>query len=136
MKFKPDPILVDTVRSRIRMKMDELGISQAQLADAAGVTRSGLNELLKKERLPGCDFLIKVAERLGVSIDYLVGRGFLPEVEGLLYDTSTQRLLTAFAALDPDKRERLIEMIEELNKVDGSIDNTVYSAAQRSAEQH
>lgn len=101
---------------RIRLRMEELGISQAQLADEADIKRSALNEVLNKNRLPGCDFFMKVAERLGVSIDYLVGRGQEEAIEVLLKEIPTKRLLAAFAALDLDKREHFLTIIEGLAK--------------------
>jgi transcriptional regulator with XRE-family HTH domain len=122
MQKKPDPILLETVRMRIRLRMEELGISQAQLADGADIKRSALNEVLNKNRLPGCDFFIKIAERLEVSIDYLVGRGQEAIIEVLLKETSTKRLLAAFSALDNDKREHFLTIMERVAKFEGEDD--------------
>jgi transcriptional regulator with XRE-family HTH domain len=98
--------------------MDELGIGQAQLADDAGVSRSRLNELLRKDRLPACDFLIVIAKRLGISIDYLLGQEQETGLESMLGRESTQRLMTAFSALNQDSRERAFTMLEEFAKIE------------------
>jgi transcriptional regulator with XRE-family HTH domain len=101
--------------------MDAVGISQAQLADRAGVSRSGLSEVLNKNRLPGCDFLLKIAVALGISTDYLLGVESDSLLEGLSKETSTKRLLAAFEALNPVGRDQALSIIEELAKNDGLI---------------
>jgi len=118
MQRKSDPVLIEIIRTRIRLKMEELGISQAQLADEAGVSRSRLNELLRKDRLPGCDFLIVIAERLGVSIDYLLGK----DREISAVSLPVKRLLAAFAALDLVQKERVLANIEETARGGRDID--------------
>jgi transcriptional regulator with XRE-family HTH domain len=111
MQRKADPVLVETIRSRIRQRMSELGLTQAELADGAAVRRSAVNEVLKKERLPGCDLLMKLARTLGVSLDYLVGS---PGSETDLDDELSQLLMMAIASFDPESKKRLLSFAEDL----------------------
>lgn len=114
MQKKPDPKILETIRTRIRAQMSELGISQAELADAAGVRRSGLNEVLNRDRLPGCDFIVRIAERLQVSTDYLLRAEASPIADELIGDPQVRRLLSAIATLAPENRGRVLAAIENL----------------------
>jgi transcriptional regulator with XRE-family HTH domain len=113
MQKKPDPKILETLRARLRERMSELGISQAELADEAGVRRSGLNEVLNKDRLPGCDFIVKIAERLRVSTDYLLREGSGHSANDFKDNPQVIRLLSAFAALDPGSKSHILTIIEE-----------------------
>ena len=58
---------------KIREQRIVKGFSQAQLADLVGVTPSAVSSYETSERQPSCAVLIKIATRLNVSTDYLLG---------------------------------------------------------------
>ena len=59
---------------RLKALRKEKGVTQKQLAKAIGLTERGLQGYEIKDRKPGYDALIALADYFDVSIDYLVGR--------------------------------------------------------------
>ena len=49
-------------------------LSQSQLAEITGLTRSAITMMEKAERAASIEVLDKLADYFGVSLDYLVGR--------------------------------------------------------------
>ena len=64
---------------RLNALRKEKGITQKQLAEAIGLTERGLQGYEIKDRKPGYDALIALADYFDVSLDYLVGRSDIPE---------------------------------------------------------
>ena len=95
--------------------MAELGLNQAIVADEAQISRSALNEVLNKDRMPGCDILVRIADRLDVSMDYLMNRRNY-EIEAGLEDATLARLFNDFAALSHDEKEYVLTIIDGLGK--------------------
>lgn len=58
---------------RLMLAQEARGLTQAQLADKADVSRSVICQLLKGEKLPNYNTLISLAKQLNVSTDYLCG---------------------------------------------------------------
>lgn len=67
--------------AKIKQEIKRAGITQAEFADSVGVTASRLSNYITGARLPDVFILSKIAECLGVSMDYLLGfsgRGKFP----------------------------------------------------------
>ena len=64
----------------LRRLMDEKGINQRWLADHAGVKEPTISRTLSGNSIPGSDLLLKIADALNVSCDYLLGRTADPTV--------------------------------------------------------
>lgn len=62
------------ISERLRILRNEQGITQQQLADQAGISRSNINTWESGKSLPLPDGLIALADCFGCSIDYLLGR--------------------------------------------------------------
>ena len=58
---------------RLRVCMDDQGITQKELADYIGKTRQAVNFYTLGETVPDADTLILISRRLNVSVDYLLG---------------------------------------------------------------
>ena len=69
-----DDELKGTVGARIRQRRLELGYSQKQLAEEAGIRGSSLCKLEAGRTWIGHEDLVRVAEILDTSLDYLFGR--------------------------------------------------------------
>lgn len=54
-------------------RIKKLGLSQAKFADETGITRARLNNYIKGRSEPGYATLVKIAQRLNVTTDYLLG---------------------------------------------------------------
>ncbi len=98
------------IGQRIRKRRDVLNITQQELAQALGVTPQHISVVEQNKRVPSLTFLAKLAEQLGVSIDYLVsGKATQGEI-----------VLDAIVAIKADKRltvkakKGLIALVEEL----------------------
>lgn len=92
---------------RIRKRRRVLKITQQQLAEAVGVTPQHISAIEEDKNSPSLALLPKLAEELGVSIDYLVtGK------EGIITDTVPA--IKADKSLGLKAKRALISLIEEL----------------------
>ena len=71
-------VFSERLKRLTKMKMDELGQTQAAIADNIGIPPSSLSEFQSDMKTPGIDTLYKIAKYFDVSADYLLG---LTEVE-------------------------------------------------------
>jgi transcriptional regulator with XRE-family HTH domain len=92
----------------------EKGWSQTELANESGVSREIIGKYERGEAVPSVDFAKRIADALGVSLDYLVGEG-------------------ANAKFDKKTLKRL-EDIENLKENDKSCLNTIVDAFLRDAK--
>lgn len=65
---------------RIAELRERRGLLQKELATAAGLSVSFLSEVENDRRAPGAEVLLRIADALGASLDYLV-RGEAPPAE-------------------------------------------------------
>ena len=71
-----DEILSDFGQALVEMRA-EAGLSQEQLADAAGLHRTYIGGLERAERNPTVVTLVALSEGLGVSASFLLSRARL-----------------------------------------------------------
>lgn len=60
--------------SRVKLQLEKKGITQKDLANAIGVLPQTFNGYMTQRRDIPVDVLVAVADYLGVSTDYLLGR--------------------------------------------------------------
>lgn len=94
--------------------MRRCGYNQAQLAKEAGITPPALCKILKKERTPSSDVLVKIATALEVSLDYLVGKSNKVEFSDLIQNQDIQLFYKNFSELSHSDKEQVSMMIEIL----------------------
>ena len=70
------------IGERIRNIREDKDILQQELADAVGINVSVLSRIEKGTRQLRDDELIKIADKLNVSVDYLLGRTDEPQGTG------------------------------------------------------
>ncbi|TVX91788.1 helix-turn-helix domain-containing protein [Paenibacillus agilis] len=70
-----------TTGSRISQLRDSKGWTQEELSHKLGITRAALSHYEKNRRKPDFEALTQLADLFEVSIDYLVGRTSLPQME-------------------------------------------------------
>ena len=72
--------LPGTVRHRIQELIKERKIPQAELATAIGISESALSRFLsgRTDKI-GDEYIIKIADFLGVSTDFILGQTDFPE---------------------------------------------------------
>lgn len=59
---------------RIRELREQSGLSQKEIAAELGMQLTQYRRYENGERKPAIDFLIQIADKYGVTLDYLVGR--------------------------------------------------------------
>lgn len=79
--------------SRLKTLRQNAGMTQKQLADQIGITKSVISFYELRERTPSPDILIKLASIFHVSTDYLLGleKGKSIDIIGL--DADDERLV-------------------------------------------
>ncbi len=76
---QPEQEIDETIGSRIRRYRAEAGLTPAELAERASISRSYLSELESgADGRPSADTLYKIASALGVAMSDLLGRPIVP----------------------------------------------------------
>lgn len=55
--------------------LNEYGMTQRELADAAGLSESAISQYVNKQKIPSLRAIINIADTLNMSIDELVDFG-------------------------------------------------------------
>ena len=61
------------VQERIKMLMEERGLTQKELANLSGITEASMSKYLSGERTPRIDVIVNLANALHVTTDELIG---------------------------------------------------------------
>lgn len=111
--------MVTMFAERLRKVREERGLSQQQLAERVSVARVTITMYEAGEREPDFGTLTKLAQVLGVTTDYLLGRTDKPHPSGLApaeqeepWPEGVQVLRRASSKLTPEKKRFLIRLIE------------------------
>lgn len=98
-----------TLGQRIRKRRLELGLTQSGLAQALGLTPQHISVIEQDKRTPSLASLGRLAEELGVTIDYLVtGK------EGLITDSLPA--IKADTKLNLESKNALVTLVKELHR--------------------
>lgn len=60
------------MNKKLKKLLEDKNITQKQLAEAAGVTQPFMSNVLKGYKIPSANVLKRMADYLGVTIDYLL----------------------------------------------------------------
>ena len=66
--------ILDSICERIEDIKTERGWTTKDFAEFVDIPRTTVNSWLLKKRIPKIDLLYKMADKLDITIDYLVGR--------------------------------------------------------------
>jgi transcriptional regulator with XRE-family HTH domain len=86
---------------------EQKGWSQTDLADKSGVSRVMIGKYERGEAVPSIEAAKKIADALGVSLDYLVGEGVNSK-----FDKRTLKRLQDLELLEEDKKSTLLDLID------------------------
>ena len=96
-----------SIGERVRGRREALELTQQDLADAISLTSQHISAIELDKRAPSLTSLAKLAEELGVTVDYLVtGK------EGVMADTIPA--IKADKSLTLKLKRALIAMVEEI----------------------
>lgn len=106
--------------NRLKLLRESKSISQQMLADYIGVTRPTISGYETKGYHPGKEKLTKIAERLDVSIDYLLHGGTF-DVELVFYQKYGTKqfqkdFLAQFSTLSYKDRSRAMDYVHYLSE--------------------
>jgi transcriptional regulator with XRE-family HTH domain len=117
--------ILGTFGRRIRTLRVRKGLSQKELAERIGIREATLSRYENDKRAYQWGSLIKLADELDTSTDYLLGRTNISiPIHSLISDGDPSRnglpFLEAYSKLDPDDQnlmmERLLTIYEIRNK--------------------
>lgn len=97
---------------RLRNIREDKGLSQAGLAEKAGLQPSAVSHFENNRRSPSFDNLRALADALGVSTDHLLGRETKPGITG----PTVQRIFRNAEKMSERDLETLAEFAELLAK--------------------
>lgn len=104
----------ELLRTRITQARDQQGMNQAELAEKAGVTPAAISQIEKGTRIPTIPVLHRIADVLGVSLDYLSGKTARSELQDLLQHEEVQAFYRGFESLHNNDKEIIKNHIEFL----------------------
>lgn len=98
------------INERIKMMMNEKGLTQKELSLKANITEASMSKYLSGDRTPRIDVIVNIANALGVSVDSLLG-GTATQINSL----SEAKLVLARGKdnLTNDDKKELIKFILE-----------------------
>lgn len=99
------------LNERIRMLMEEQGMTQKELANKSNITEASMSKYLSGERRPRIDVVVNIANALGVSVDDLLGNG-LENAEATLPALKTV-LARGMEKMSEEEKKELIKYILE-----------------------
>lgn len=83
------------------------GWSQTDLARESAVSREILGKYERGEAVPSIDFAKRIADALGVSLDYLVGEG-----QNAAFDKKSLQRLQAIEQLPDDEKKTVFALLD------------------------
>lgn len=113
---------------RLKELRDSLGLTQAEFGKSIGIAKSTYNNYETGIREPKSDFWIAVAQKYGVTIDYLMGFSDNPcsasvkeKSTRTVCDTSADELndaelhlLALFRDMNSEGQEKLLDLADDL----------------------
>lgn len=104
--------------NRIREARKALGLTGKWLAHELGVSESTVSQYENSKREPDNATLIKIADVLGVTLDYLLGRTYAPEALPETKKPAAQggelddALVSMLMDLSPSDVQRVLDFVE------------------------
>ena len=101
------PFLDMNIGNVISQLRDKNGFSQSDLADKSQVSRVMIGKYERGEAIPSIDAAKKIADALGVSLEYLVG-----ETNQTSFDKRTVERIRELELLEENKKQTLYDLID------------------------
>ena len=96
---------------RLRAARQKRGLNQLDLASRAGLQATAISHFETGTRRPSFDNLRRLADALGVTTDYLLGR--VKEVQALAGFDTLHRHFDRLTADDQDFAEKVLKMLAD-----------------------
>lgn len=112
----PNPIDIEVGR-RIRLRRNEVGMSQTQLGDELGITFQQVQKYEKGVNRVGASRLVRISEVLKTSVQFLTNQSAKEDssFSELLVQPYAMDLLKAYTSIKDKKvRASLLRLVDEL----------------------
>lgn len=100
---------------RLKELREERKLTQAELAEEIGIGRASVSNYEKEERVPDADVIIKLADFLEVTTDYLLGKSEFKRFEQE-YEYR-KRVSTKFISQETEQSTLLVQVDESYSKI-------------------
>jgi transcriptional regulator with XRE-family HTH domain len=97
------------IGERVRQRRDALKLTQEQLAAETGVTPQHVSRIENGLNEPSLDLLVRLAQSLGVTADFLLTGAEPPEL-------NVRGAIRSAPTLDADAKRLVIELVERLGR--------------------
>ena len=96
----------------LKAVVDEQKVTQKDLAKKLNIAPTTLNGYISNKREPDLETLKKIAQALGVTVDYLLG------VEGGMIDLSAKEeaLIWQLRRMTPSQKDVVVELVNVMTK--------------------
>lgn len=101
------------IGTRIQQRRESLRLTQEELADLVGTTQRQISRYERGSNNPGPELIVKLAQVLGTTTDYLLGITDEPNQFGTL-DVVELELLELLRSQNPSQREKIVKAIKAL----------------------
>ncbi len=95
------------IGKRIKQRREELGMTQEQFAEKAGLTTNYVSTIERGASFPRCEKLILILNTLETSADAV-----FCDVVQCATDYQADRLSREIAGLQPEAQKRILQMVE------------------------
>ena len=106
----------NAIKQRISAKREEMGWTQAQLAEKAGITPAAVCQIEKGDRVPTIPVLYRIAQVLRVSLDYLTGQKDSIELKEALQNQELNTFFRKYQNLDEEDRRFIEKYVKAISK--------------------
>ena len=97
------------IGERIIQLRKQQNLSQQELADKIGASRTIIGNYERNANTPSIEVLLKLAKVFNASVDFLVGEGELSS-----YDKEVLKRIEDIERLDPDTKKHLFFLIDNV----------------------
>ncbi len=104
---------------QLKAAREQRGLSQTELAKLTGLQPSAISHFETGNRSPSFDNLKRLANALGVSIDYLLGRSAVPDVA----TPKAEQIFRDFSKMTARDQETLAQMAAFLARKNADREN-------------
>lgn len=99
--------------AKVRRRVEQMGITLAELARRCGMSRSTLNSILVHNRVGKTIHLLSLSRALHVSADYLLDDSITDTAQA---ESTEEEIVRLSRAIGPDKTLRLLMDVAEIDK--------------------
>lgn len=114
-------VAVETPIRRLQLAFKQSGMTQVQLANATGITKSTISRYLQGEFEPKASALIKLASALNVSVEYLMGMETIEQEDSFADDSGERRNTDSRGVLEIILRlhtdTEFFDLVDKVNKL-------------------